>query len=92
MRNIDLPSTFVESFSSSKSVQARNVGQRTKVTVKYFESQDLEIGLSLYLAQRVRRSMNETTDAATSIKDSPVLLIEDRVPRVGARKPKDVGK
>lgn len=92
MRTVDLPSTFVEYFSSGKSVQARNVGQRTMVTVKYFESRDLEIGLSLYLAQRVRRNINKTTDAATSIKDSPILLIEDRVPRVGARKPKDVGK
>ena len=43
------------------------------VTVKYFESQDLEIRLSLYLAQRVRRSINKTTDAEKSIKDSPAL-------------------
>lgn len=62
------------------------------VTVKHFESRDLEICLSLYLAQRVRRSMNETTEAATSIKDSPVLLIDDRGPRVSPRKPNDVGK
>ena len=92
MRTVDLPSTFVEYFSSGKSVQARNVGQRTMVTVKYFESRDLEIGLSLYLAQRIRRSINKTTDTTTSIKDTPVLLIEDRVPRVGARKHKHIGK
>ena len=63
----------MEYFSSDKSVQARNVGQRTMVTVEYFESQDLEIGLSLYLAQHVRRSINKTTDAEKSIKDSPAL-------------------
>ena len=92
MRTVDLPSTFVEYFSSGKSVHARNVGQRTMVTVKYFESRDLEIGLSLYLAQRIRKSFNKTTDAATSTKDSSVVLIEDRTLRVGARKHKHIGK
>lgn len=62
------------------------------VTVKHFESRDLEICLSLYLAQRVRRSMNETTDAVTSIKDSPALYTGDRILRVGARKHKHIGK
>jgi len=41
MRTVDLPSTFVEYFSSGKSGQIRNVEQRTVVTVKHFESRDL---------------------------------------------------